>query len=542
MKPTVDEKEIDSITARSAPGHISPWLEGLRLGSLANLARQVLRLIRQDANDEESVTQLRVLVKSSAIYAIASLVLPLMVLILAPFLTHTLTRNDYGVLAVLNTAITLTVGVSQFGLNNAFFRAFSYDYVTQTDKRAVLATVSTLLALFSVPITLTLCMTAPWLSWLLFNSPAYTDPVRLAALVVLLQNLTVPGFSWLRAESRAGYYAVLSVANLLINLAATIFFVGVLHMGLTGALFALAGGYLIVVLCTLPVVLLRAGLSLRLDICWNLLSFGLPLVANTVSIWVLQLSDRYLLGRLGSLAQVASYTVAYSLGGILGVVVLSPFSLAWPTAMYAIAKRDGARALFRQVFHWYSLFLLFATFGLVLGSMGVLVLFFPPAYATAMPVIPIVALSILFFGLYSYFTLGISLRRKTWWAVTLTTLAALANVALNLCLIPLSGSLGAALSTLIAYTLLAIAGYAVNQRLYPISFGLSTFLIALCAGIALYGGCSALIATQHVPDGYAIALYTCTFVAYSGALLLLAQHPDWIGTLKDRQTRKDSPL
>ncbi|MGZ3616719.1 MAG: hypothetical protein ACXWOL_07580, partial [Ktedonobacteraceae bacterium] len=234
--------------------------------------------------------------------------------------------------------------------------------------------------------------------------------------------------------------------------------------------------------------------------------------------------------------------VAYSLGGILGVVVLSPFSLAWPTAMYAIAKREEARAIFRQVFHWYSLFLLFASFGLVLGSMGILTLFFPPAYAAAMPVIPIVALSIIFFGVYSYFTLGISLRRKTWWAVTLTTLAALANVALNLCLIPLYGSLGAALSTLIAYTLLAIAGYAVNQHLYPVSFDLISFIVALCTGIALFGGSSVLILTMHLAAGYVVALYICTFVVYSGVLLFLVRYPDLIGMLKYRQTRKDSAL
>ncbi|MGZ6386312.1 MAG: lipopolysaccharide biosynthesis protein, partial [Ktedonobacteraceae bacterium] len=313
MKPTVDEREKVITTERSAHGHLSAWISDLRRGSLANLTRQVLSLIQQEGNDEEPATQLRVLVKSSAIYAIASMTLPLITLILAPFLTHTLSLNDYGVLAVLSTAIALTAGVTQFGLNHAFFRAYNYDYVTQTDKRAVLATVTTLLVLFSLPITLMLYIAAPWLSSLLFNSPAYTVPVRLAAIVVLLQNLTVPGFSWLRAENHAGYYASLSIANLLIYLVATIVFVGALQMGLTGALLALAVGYLFVVLCTLPAVLLRVGLGLRLDISWNLLSFGLPLAASFVSMWVLQLSDRFLLGQLASLAQAASYTVAYSL-------------------------------------------------------------------------------------------------------------------------------------------------------------------------------------------------------------------------------------
>ena len=70
--------------------------------------------------------------------------------------------------------------------------------------------------------------------------------------------------------------------------------------------------------CTLPVILLRAGLHPRFDIARNVLSFGLPNVASLVAIWVLQLSDRYLLAHLSSLAQTASYSVAYNLGGSIG--------------------------------------------------------------------------------------------------------------------------------------------------------------------------------------------------------------------------------
>ena len=133
-------------------------------------------------------------------------------------------------------------------------------------------------------------------------------------------------------------------------------------MGIAGALIAMIAGYTVVVGCTLPSILLRAGLRLHFEIAWDLLSFGLPLVSNLVAIWFLQLSDRYLLSRFGSLSQTASYTVAYSLGGMLGVVVLSPFSLAWPITMFAVAKREDAVDIFRHLFRWYSIVLLFRDF------------------------------------------------------------------------------------------------------------------------------------------------------------------------------------
>ena len=229
------------------------------------------------------------------------------------------------------------------------------------------------------------------------------------ALVVLVQNLTLPGLLWLRAESRTVFFSIVSILNLLASAAATIFFVGILHMGIDGAILAAGVGYAIIVFCTLPIVLWRAGVRLRFDIARGMLVFGWPHVLSLIAGWVLQLLDRYLLGILGSLAQTASYAVAYSLGGTLSAIIITPFSMAWWVLMYSIAKKDNAKHVFQLIFRWFSLFLLFAAFGLSTFGVIVLDLFFPPSYHSAAPVIPAVALSMVFYGAYTIFTVGVSL-------------------------------------------------------------------------------------------------------------------------------------
>jgi hypothetical protein len=264
---------------------------------------------------EDYTLLIRNLVKSSGIYALSSLALPLVSLVLAPFLTRKLSSTEYGVLAVLTTVIALLAGITQFGLGSAFFRAYNYDYESRRDRLRVLSTVVALLSIISIPTAVAIILTAPWLAELLFKSSSLSGPMRLAAVVILLQNLAIPGLSWLRAENRVVLFTVLSIVNLLVNLGATLMLVGVLHMGISGALIATGGGYGVFVVCTLPVILLRAGLHLRFDIARNVLSFGLPNVASLVAIWVLQLSDRYLLAHLSSLAQTASYSVATTWAG-----------------------------------------------------------------------------------------------------------------------------------------------------------------------------------------------------------------------------------
>src|SRR5439155_20526492 len=106
----------------------------------------------------------------------------------------------------------------------------------------------------------------PQLSILLLNTPVFADALRYAALVILLQNFTIPVFAWLRAENRAGFFSLLSIANLLVTLFTTLLFVGPMHLGIAGALLANGCGYAFVVACSLPRILLRAGLRFRTDI------------------------------------------------------------------------------------------------------------------------------------------------------------------------------------------------------------------------------------------------------------------------------------
>ncbi|HEU5230161.1 MAG TPA: lipopolysaccharide biosynthesis protein [Ktedonobacteraceae bacterium] len=493
-------------------------------------------LAAQGAEKGGYVSLARNLIQSSGIYALASLASPLVSLVLAPFLTRNLSHTDYGALAVLNTAISLVAGITQLGLGSAFFRAYSYDYETERDKRAVLATVVQLLACISALAVIVVLLSSSWLAGLLLNKDTVNDAVVMAALVVLLQNLTVPGFAWLRAEKRPVFFTILSVMNLLVSLAATIIFVGVFHMGVVGALLAIGGGYGTVVLRTIPLILYRARVCFRPDIIKGLLGFGLPNAGSFISIWVLQLSDRYLLSYFGSLAQTASYAVAYSLGGVLATVIISPFSLAWPTAMYAIAKKDDAAQTFRVVFRWFSLLLLFAVYGFSLAGIGILELFFPVSYHSAYPIIPIIAVSIMFYGLHLFLTVGIAIRRKTWLVVVLTLTAAISNILLNIFLIPRYGAMGAAWSTLLAYALLALITLFVNQRIYPIPFDLTLFIVAVLVGMLLALGCTFL--TQTWSWFWSAVIHLCVLALYGGCLVLLGKFPDWKQKKKYRHAKE----
>ncbi|MGZ3663138.1 MAG: O-antigen ligase family protein [Ktedonobacterales bacterium] len=460
------------------------------------------------------------LVRSSGIYALASVSAPLVSIILAPYLAHHLSPSEYGVLTLVNTAITLMALLTQLGMNAAFLRAYNYDYSSRQDHHAVVATSLSIVAIVSLVAAVAIAATAPSLAYVLLHRSSLGSLIALAAAALLLQNLTVPGLAWLRAQNRSLVFSLLSAGSLAMTLAANLVLVGVLQLGVAGAVIATAAGYAVAAAFLVPTMAFSAGIRIRRDVAWNLLTFGIPHVPGFVSFWVLQLSDRYLLSLFAPLAQVASYAVSYTLGWAMATLLIGPFALAWPPTMYVIARRRDAANVYRIVFRAFSLALLFAALALSFVGSLLLDVLFPPSYHAAAPVIPLIASSSVLYGLYYVLMVGADLRRKAWLVALFMGACALINVLLNLILIPRYGALGAALSTLAAYAALAVMAYVGNQIIYPIPFEVGRFLTAGATGVCIYFG--SLKLAHDVGHQWTWAVNILALAVYGGVLLVLA--------------------
>lgn len=433
---------------------------------------------------------LRIMLKNSGIYAIASCLSPLVSLFMTPFLTHHLSGSDYGILTIFNATLVLLAGLTQLGLGSAFVRLYHQSRINteeQTCNSLLVAFVS-LTVVISLMVTIALLALAPWIAQLWLHNSAYSNLLRLNALILLLQNLTIPVYTWLRTQSRALLFVLFSALNLMLNLFLTILLVGVWQWGSQGAMIASGGGYACVVLGSAFLVVKQRGwqYSFHWDVTIKLIVAGLSTLPGFLAIWILQLSDRYFLLVFCSLSQTASYTVAYTLGNLLGPLVITPFSLSWHSALYSIAKKPDALELFRQIFRFYGLLVLLIVFTVSVLAKEVLVYFFLPAYASAAAIIPLIALANLLYGFFEIFSLGILLRGKLYFNVILLPVAALINLGCNYVLIPEFGVMGAAVSTLLAYGSLAGLAYIVNQRLYPVSFETGLCSVGLIIGFVLF--------------------------------------------------------
>ena len=105
---------------------------------------------------------------------------------------------------------------------------------------------------------------------------------------------------------------------------------------------------------------------------------------------------------------------------------------------------------------------------------------------SARGIVPLIALAYVFQGLYYQFQTGILIQKKTSYMGIIGGVAAIANVALNLLLIPSYQGMGAAWATTLSFLLLALLAYNFSQRTYWVPYKVVKFFVPLLLGMATY--------------------------------------------------------
>jgi O-antigen/teichoic acid export membrane protein len=228
-----------------------------------------------------------------------------------------------------------------------------------------------------------------------------------------------------------------------------------------------------------------------------MLSFGLPLVISNLGLFVLNFSDRFFLQHLRSLDVVGVYAVGYKFGYMMNYLVVQPFFIMWQTRMYAIHAQPQHPKIFRQVFIFYSLGLIYFGLAMSMFSHEVVGAMVEAKFAASAQVIPLVVLAYIFYGLSYYAQLGMFLTDRTNRIGVIGAVTAGLNLVLNYFLILRYGMMGAAWATVLSFAAIAVISYVCSQRVYrlPLNVGRTLAGMVLAAGLF---ECSSWLNSQRI--------------------------------------------
>ena len=447
-----------------------------------------------------------------------NLLLNLNGIFLLPILTKNMPIQDYGTYAQIMVTIGLVPSIAMLGLSFTIVR-----FLPSLKKREEIQEVFYsifFMVLFTEGIAAFLIYVFSGLiAFYLFDNNIVV--VKILSILIFVQGLNDFLTDYLRAKQLIKTYSIISLINTIIQILLISFFV-LRGYGILGATIGLLITSLVILLILSYIIILNLGIRLpRFTNLRTYLNFGIPTVPANLSNWIVNSSDRYVIGILLGTAYVGYYSPGYALGTTIGMFT-APFAFILPAALseyYDNKKIEEVNKILSYSFKYFLMFSIPATFGLSLLSKSILSILSTPKIASEGFIItPLVAISTLLFGAYAIICQILILEKKTKIAGIVWIIAAILNLGLNFVLIPYFGIAGAAITTLFAFMFsFAITAY-YSLKASKFDLKIPFFLKSIFASIIM----SLVIVEVHPTDLFNILITICICaIVYFVVLFLL---------------------
>lgn len=424
------------------------------------------------------------LTKDSAIYGGADFISKIVSFFTFPFIARALNPESFGFVELIMTSTALIAVVGNVGLNNSVQRFFWDPEVNSLDRSKLVSS-----GLFSL-VGLFLILVFLILSVILIFYPGIGSAYNFSFFGLFSALVLMMGNQWtqylldiLRLQFKAIQYLTVSivsrVCSALFGMIAVVSFQG----GIDGLLAAQA----LVVFMVLPLAyyFVRDEISIsNISLNWTkeLIKFGFPFIFTSLAFWVFTSQDRWMLASLATVEEVGIYSVSFRFASVL-MFVSAAFGQAW--SPFAMKLRVDMPTEYRSIYGDVLLILVF-----VMGFIGAFIAFFSgemlqflvgEKYLDSGLSLIVLVFAIVFQSTQQITGIGISIEKKTKIFTYLSSITALINFGLNYFLIPVYGSFGASIATLISYIFLSGGYLFFTQRLHPLILNLKKlyFFISL---------------------------------------------------------------
>jgi len=471
---------------------------------------------------------LRRLATTGAAYTSASILSKLIAVALLPLYTRYLTAADYGAAEVMFAAVVSASILIRLGIIEALLRFY---YKEDEDPARVVSTSFAVLFWLSTAAALVALPFARPISEALLPHPA-PDLARISIGGLWVLTLNEYLLTLFRLDERARAFFGVTIANVLVTIAVTV--VLVVGQG-EGARGLLLGSYASGAVFVVGLILANwRRLSLWVDraLLRRLMRFGLPTMPAELTLYLLNFVDRIIIVHTVGLTKAGLYSLAVKFAQAVNVIVRG-FQLAWPPLAYSIRSDAEARRAYATIVTWFIAGCGFLVAGMWLFSRWIVRALAAPEYFPSYEAIGLIATGVTLYALYMVLVVILGRTGRTELNLPATSAALVANVVLNLLLVPPLGIVGAGIALVASYLIVVALMYLFTQRLFPVPYEWSRLGRVVFTAAALVGIGEWLAPTAGL-DGFVIRL--ALWAVYPAALLLTgffnAEERHWLTALR----------
>lgn len=405
--------------------------------------------------------------KASVWYMICNILNKGVALLSTPIFTRILTEDEYGTFSIYKSWSSILIIFTSL---NIFLGGYTKGLLLfKDDKKAYtsvsLAQTTVLTGIFGIIYLINVDF---WTS--IFELP----PVLIAAM--FLELMLMPAFEFWAAKERFDYkyqkFVAISLLMTVLSLVGGVIAVINSSEKVEARVFSDVLAHAIFAI-TLFVIIFIQGKQIFARKYWVYnLKFNIPLLPHYLSNYVLNQSDRLMIGKMIGNDKAAYYSVAYTVSMIM-LLVTSAINNSLTPYLYKNfdniehSKRNYVEECKKIKNFTTPIFLFVASISLITMAFApeVIFIFAGKKYAEAIYVIPPIAASVFFIYLYSMFSTIEYYFQKTVKIAIATTISASINLILNYIFIYKFGYYAAGYTTLICYICLSIMHYCFYKTL-----------------------------------------------------------------------------
>lgn len=389
------------------------------------------------------------LFKNTAIVSIGKLCTQLITFFLLPLYTYALSTEEYGIVDLLNTLISLFIPIVILQIDQGVFRFLLDAREKEDEKKKIISSTFFFIILQSI-IYLGIFAIA---SSFIHNDYKYFLAINLVAMAFSTVLLQIS-----RGMGDNVRYAVGSFLTGFITVILNIILIVVFKLGAYGLLIASLFGNIICIIYIFFAKKLYNYIKIKYIDTTNLksiLKYSVLLVPNMLSWWIVSASDRLIISTVIGISANGIYSAANHFSGIFSTLN-NVINMTWTESAALNIEAEDKEKFFSKIFKLYIQF-----FGaLCLGVIAFMPFVFPllvnSKFNSAYYQIPILLIAT-FFNILTSFLGSIYIAKKLTNEIAKTSIfSAIINIIINVCLINFIGLYAASISTLVSYFIMFV--------------------------------------------------------------------------------------
>lgn len=392
------------------------------------------------------------LVKNTAIITIGKVCTQLITFFLLPLYTTILSTEEYGVVDLLNTLVSLFIPIVTFQIEQAVFRYLVDNRNNEEQKSKIISTVVISVFIQMVVYIVIFAIISPFVH----NQYKYFLATNVIACIISSIMLQIS-----RGLGDNKKYAIGSFLTAFITIIFNILFLVVFKFGAYGMLMAtllgnlVCGAYIFITKHVHKYLHRKDFESKLLKELWK---YSCPLIPNAISWWVFNSSDRVIVSWILGVSMNGILAAANKFSGVV-VTIYNIFNMTWTESAALHINDNDKEKFFNNTINTMLKFFSCICFGIIVCMPFVFPYIINEKFGEAYYQIPILIIASLFNIVIGLLSVVYIAKKDTKSVAKTSVFSALINIIISLCLIKFIGLYATSIATLVAYLSMAINRY-----------------------------------------------------------------------------------